>query len=104
MELAAFKQKATNILQTFGVNPLETESSTSSTSWLQKHTVHISIRNISVAFPLSLDPNLLSSRRGREAAPVRAFLFIIRSMDFGSEQGHSGEATVKGLEFLFTPR
>ena len=75
-------------------------------SWLDQYNIYLSVRHIGVAFPLAAFPDLQMSRSGSrdDTNAVRAFLFSIRSLDFGTEHGESGDATMKDFSFQFVSR
>ncbi|KAJ7703124.1 hypothetical protein B0H17DRAFT_922585 [Mycena rosella] len=104
IELAAFKEKAQSILKTFEVAvqdvPVKEQS-----SWLKSYVINLSVHNIGVAFPLTHDENLEIPQTGtRDSTAVRAFLFSIKSIHFGTQRGESGEAKMQGLSFQFVSR
>ncbi|KAJ3517254.1 hypothetical protein NLJ89_g626 [Agrocybe chaxingu] len=100
LQLAAFKEKTQSILQTFDVNINDAQFQ--KTSWINDLVVSVSVRNIGVAFPLSHDEELqLPRTRNRESVAVRAFLFSIKSIEFESHRGETGQAMMKRLSFQF---
>ncbi|KAF4621408.1 hypothetical protein D9613_000735 [Agrocybe pediades] len=102
LQLAAFKEKAKNILNTFDVN---TDVQLESKSWISNLVVAIGIENVGVAFPLTHDEELvLPDRKGKESSPVRAFLFSIKSIVFDTDRGESGKATMEHLSFQFVSK
>ncbi|KAF7361830.1 hypothetical protein MVEN_00527500 [Mycena venus] len=104
IELAAFKEKAQSILKTFEV-PVEDIRAKEQSFWLQSSVVNLSIYNIGVAFPLTHDQNLELPQTGsQDSTAVRAFLFSIKSIKFGTQRGESGEAKMQGLSFQFVSR
>ncbi|KAJ6586994.1 hypothetical protein DFH09DRAFT_241649 [Mycena vulgaris] len=104
IELAAFKEKAQSILKTFEVAVQDVQVKEQS-SWLTSYVINLSIHNIGVAFPLTHDQNLQIPQTGtRDSAAVRAFLFSIKSIKFGTQRGESGEAKMQGLSFQFVSR
>ncbi|KAF8210348.1 hypothetical protein K438DRAFT_1959629 [Mycena galopus ATCC 62051] len=104
VELAAFKEKAQSILKTFEV-PVEDVQAKEQSFWLQSYVIKLSVDNIGVAFPLTHDHNLEIPQTGsRDSTAVRAFLFSIKSIKFGTQRGESGEAKMQGLSFQFVSR
>ncbi|KAJ6593973.1 hypothetical protein B0H19DRAFT_1365929 [Mycena capillaripes] len=104
IELAAFKEKAQSILKTFEV-AVEDVQVKDQSFWLQSYVIDLSIYNIGVAFPLTLDQNLEIPQTGsRDSTAVRAFLFSIKGIKFGTQRGESGEAKMQGLSFQFVSR
>ena len=104
LELAAFKEKTRQILQTFDVK-LPDERLSGKSLWLRKYQVTVAINSIGVAFPLSPYGLLELPHTGnRDAGAVRAFLFSIKSFAFGVNRGESGQATMLDLSFQFVPR
>lgn len=75
-------------------------------SWLGQYNIYLTMRHIGVAFPLAAFPDLQMSRSGSrdDTTTVRAFLFSIKSLDFGTEHGENGDATMKGFSFQFVSR
>ncbi|KAF8664381.1 hypothetical protein AX16_000752 [Volvariella volvacea WC 439] len=100
-ELAAFKEKAQNLLQTLEVVssiPQPTEES----SWLDDYVIRLAVFDLGVAFPLSLDQELeIPQTGGASSTTVRAFLFAIKSIEFSAQRGESGQAVMKGFSFQF---
>ncbi|KAF7376210.1 hypothetical protein MSAN_00036100 [Mycena sanguinolenta] len=104
IELAAFKEKAQSILKTFEV-PVEDVQAKEQSFWLQSYVIKLSVENIGVAFPLTLDQNLEIPQTGsRDSTAVRAFLFSVKSVKFGTQRGESGEAKIQDLSFQFVSR
>ncbi|KAJ7497366.1 hypothetical protein FB451DRAFT_229194 [Mycena latifolia] len=104
IELAAFKEKAQSILKTFEVAVQDVQTKEPS-SWLKSYAINLSIHNIGVAFPLTHDQNLEIPQTGtRDSTAVRAFLFSIKSIQFGTQRDESGEAKMQGLSFQFVSR
>lgn len=102
-ELAAFKEKTRSVMRTFDVKLGDGELQ--STSWWDSYYITVSLRNVGIAFPLAHDSNLQLPRFGsQETATVRAFLFSIKSILFGTQRGESGEITMKGFSFQFVSR
>ncbi|CAA7261639.1 unnamed protein product [Cyclocybe aegerita] len=100
LQLATFKEKTGSILQTFDVNINDAQFQKS--SWINDLVVSVSVRNIGVAFPLSHDEELqLPRTRSKESVAVRAFLFSIKSIEFESHRGETGQAMMKRLSFQF---
>lgn len=74
-------------------------------TWLSNHTIDLTIRNIGVAFPLTLDDSLELPQTGSlDSSAVRAFLFSIKSLVFGTQRGETGQAVMKGFSFQFVSR
>src|ERR1700722_10585223 len=91
LELAAFKEKTKQILQTFEVKvpdePLKGKS-----EWLQNYNVAVAINNIGVAFPLSRHGNLeLPSVTTTDLTVVRAFLLSVKLLAFNAYRGETGQ-------------
>lgn len=81
------------------------ESQRNGVSWFDKYTIALGIHNIGVAFPLAFDETVQLPRSGsRDDSEVRAFLFSIKSLVFGTQRGESGQATMKGFAFQFVSR
>jgi hypothetical protein len=92
-------------MKTFEISVKDSQLRESS-SLLIQYTINLSIRNIGVAFPLSLDQDLRLPQRSSnpDSSEVRAFLFSIKSLDFGSHRGESGQAVMHDFSFQFVPR
>src|ERR1700691_4370530 len=95
-ELEEFKEKTKSVMRSFEVKVNDADAKAKST-WLSEHTVDLFIRNIGVAFPLALDQNLELPQIGsHDSSAVRAFLFSIKSLVFGTQRGETGQAVMKG--------
>ncbi|KAK0212569.1 hypothetical protein DFS33DRAFT_1370154 [Desarmillaria ectypa] len=98
-ELAAFKQKTQSILKSFDVKVRDLEVRS---SWLDNYSIDVNINHIGVAFPLTHDEQLRLPKSGsHDSSAVRAFLFSIESLKFGTERGVTGEAHMKNCSFQF---
>jgi len=71
------------------------------TSWLSKYIINITVRDLGIAFPITLEQDIQLPRYRAKDATISAFLFSISSIIFGVNQGETGEATVKNLSFQF---
>lgn len=81
------------------------ESPHAESSWLDHFTILLTIKNIGVAFPLAINRDVPMRRWNKqEDASIRAFLFSIKSLVFGTQRGESGQATMKGFSFQFVSR
>lgn len=101
-ELSAFKQKTQSILKSFDVKARDLESRS---SWLDNYSIDVNINHIGVAFPLTHDEQLQLPKSGsHDSSAVRAFLFSIESLNFGTERGVTGEAHMKNCSFQFVQR
>jgi hypothetical protein len=101
--LEEFKEKTKSLMRTFEVrvNDAELQKST----WLSEYTIHLTIRNIGVAFPLALDQALELPQTGsHDSSAVRAFLFSIKSLVFSTQRGKTGQAIMKRFSFQFISR
>jgi len=100
-ELEEFKEKTKSVMRSFEVKVNDADAKAKST-WLSEHTVDLIIRNIGVAFPLALDQDLELLQIGsHNSSAVRAFLFSIKSLVFGTQRGETGQAVMKGFSFQF---
>lgn len=99
-QMAAFKEKTQSILKTFDLGVGETQSLQE--SWITRFLVNVSIRSIGVAFPLTHSEVGLSASPG--SSPVRAFLFSIKSVEFSTRRGETGDAVMQRLSFQFVSR
>lgn len=71
------------------------------TSWLSAYSISVTIKDLGIAFPITLDQDIQLSRYRAKGAPVRAFLFSVSSITFGINRGETGEAGMKNLSFQF---
>jgi hypothetical protein len=71
------------------------------TSWLSKYLINVAIRNLGIAFPITLDHDIKLSRHRTKDAPVSAFLFSVSSIMFAINRGETGEAGMHCLSFQF---
>ncbi|KAF9033263.1 hypothetical protein BDZ89DRAFT_1063002 [Hymenopellis radicata] len=102
-ELAAFKQKTQKIFESFEVKGDVPDTSTA--SLLDSYSIDLSISNVGVAFPLIHDDQLNLPQHGsHDGNSVRAFLFSIASIQFGTVRGVTGEASMKRFSFQFVHR
>ncbi|KAG6832605.1 hypothetical protein H0H92_014441 [Tricholoma furcatifolium] len=102
-ELAAFKEKTRRILETFEVGAQDTLADTR--PWLQSYIINVATRNIGVAFPLTHDQDLQLPRTGsRDSTAVPAVLLSIKSIEFGTHRGLTGQAEMKLFSFQFVSR
>lgn len=82
-------------------NPSQAEN----LSWLDRYIINVAIMNVGVAFPLSFNQDLRITQTGAPSeGSVRAFLFSIKSISFGTQRGESGQASMKGFSFQFVSR
>ncbi|KAG5648496.1 hypothetical protein DXG03_003107 [Asterophora parasitica] len=103
LELAAFKEKTQSILKTFEVGIQETQME--ERSWLEDYIVNVSTRNIGVVFPLTHDEDLQLPQTGsKDSSAVPAFLWSIKSIEFGTHRGETGQAAMKSFSFQFVSR
>jgi hypothetical protein len=103
-ELEEFKLKTRNVMRTFDLN-VRPAGPQHGASWLDNRTIQLRVHHIGVAFPLALDTSLqLPQRGGRKDTPVKAFLFSIKSVDFTTQRGESGQASMQDLSFQFVTR
>ncbi|KAF9475774.1 hypothetical protein BDN70DRAFT_996181 [Pholiota conissans] len=103
LELATFKEKTQRILKTFDIStgevPLEKRS------LINDLVISVSIHKVAVAFPLTHDEELeLPYHRSKESPSVRAFLFSIKSIEFETHKGETGQAIMQHLSFQFVSR
>ncbi|KAF8973209.1 hypothetical protein BDZ97DRAFT_665381 [Flammula alnicola] len=101
LELAAFKEKTQQILRTFDVNIGDVQLE--KTPWINDLIIIVSIHSIGVAFPLTHDEEL-ELPHSKESAAVRAFLFSIKSIEFQTHRGETGQAVMQRLSFQFVSR
>ncbi|KAE9411411.1 hypothetical protein BT96DRAFT_961320 [Gymnopus androsaceus JB14] len=100
-ELAAFKQKTQRIIKTFEIKSEELTPS-QRMSWLKRYIIEFSLSNIGVAFPLAHDHDMdLPPVGSHDSTAVRAFLFSIQSVKFGTQYGETGQASMERLSFQF---
>jgi hypothetical protein len=104
LELAAFKEKTQSILKTFEIGGRDAKVQEKST-WLDDYIINVSTRNIGVAFPLTHDQDLELPQTGSsDSTAIRAFLFSIKAVEFGTHRGETGQATIRSLSFQFVSR
>ena len=102
-DMAAFKEKTKSLLRSLDIATGSSQPQT--LSWFDQYTVDVFLANIGVAFPLTLDQEINIPRSGvQDRGAVRAFLFSIKSITFGSQRGESGQACMKGFSFQFVPQ
>ncbi len=81
------------------------QKTASEKSLLELYTVGLTIKNIGVAFPLSLARDLQMPRSGsQDDSAVRAFLFSIKTLEFDTQLGENGQASMTGFSFQFVSR
>ena len=102
-DMAEFKEKTKNLLRSLDIATGKPQQE--SLSWVDRYIVDVSLSNIGVAFPLTLSRELRLPRAGaQDRGAVKAFLFSIKSITFGSQRGESGQACMKGFSFQFIPQ
>ncbi|KAF5393264.1 hypothetical protein D9757_000624 [Collybiopsis confluens] len=104
-ELLAFKQKTQQLIQTFELKTQEPAVPSRGMSWLSRYIIQFSLSSIGVAFPLAHDHDMeLPPAGSHDSAAVRAFLFSIKSVKFGTQHGETGQASMDKLSFQFVSR
>ena len=94
----AIKDKARKVMETFNISP--TSKAINESSFLGKRCIEFTVANFGAAFPLSLNqPSALASDPG--VTPTKAFLFSIRSVNFQTQRGETGQAVIKDFAFQF---
>lgn len=74
-------------------------------SLLELYNITVVVRNVGVAFPLTLSRDLHLPRSGsHDDSAVRAFLFSIKTIEFGTQLGENGQASMTGFSFQFVSR
>ena len=102
-ELEEFKEKTRSLMKSLDVKTGEPK--TSQKSLLEMYTASVVIQNIGVAFPLTLARDLQMSRVGsHDESAVKAFLFSIKTLKFGSQLGENGQASMTNFSFQFVSR
>ena len=102
-ELEEFKEKTRSLMKSLDVKIGEQKKS--ERSLLEMYTISLVIKNIGVAFPLSLARDLHMPRSGsHDDSAVRAFLFSIKTLEFGTQVGENGQASMTGFSFQFVSR
>lgn len=71
------------------------------TSWLSKYLISVAIKDLGIAFPITLDQDIQLPRYQAKDASVSVFLFSISSITFGINRGETGEAGMENLAFQF---
>lgn len=91
-------------MKTFNVNPRTTPIADTGT-FFSNRSVKLTVSNFGAAFPLSLDQNLEVPHTGaRGSLPLKAFLLSIRTLEFRTHRGETGQANMKEFSFQFVPR
>ncbi|KAJ3575090.1 hypothetical protein NP233_g1335 [Leucocoprinus birnbaumii] len=98
-ELAAFKQKTQSIMKTLEVKTRDAHVEES--PWYSKYLIGITIRDLGIAFPITLEQDIQLPRFRAKDAAISAFLFSISSIAFGINRGETGQAALKDLSFQF---
>ncbi|OCH88869.1 hypothetical protein OBBRIDRAFT_779350 [Obba rivulosa] len=102
-DLAQFKEKTRSIMRSLDVKLGEPQRP--GAPWFDRYSITMAVRNIGVAFPLTMNKELHLPRSGsQDETAVRAFLFAIKSLEFGTQRGETGQATMKGFSFQFISR
>ena len=102
-ELEGFKEKTRSLMKSLDVKIGEPK--VAEKSLLEMYTVSLVIKNIGVAFPLTLARDLQMPRTGsHDESAVRAFLFSIKNLEFGTQLGENGQASMSGFSFQFVSR
>ncbi|KAF9450414.1 hypothetical protein P691DRAFT_468038 [Macrolepiota fuliginosa MF-IS2] len=101
-ELAAFKQKTQSIMRTFEVKVRDVQ--TEQAPWLAKYLISVTIKDLGIAFPITLEQDIQLLRQKYKSAFTKAFLFSISSIAFAINRGETGEAVMKDLSFQFVSR
>ncbi|KAI0035556.1 hypothetical protein K488DRAFT_82999 [Vararia minispora EC-137] len=116
--LSEFKEKTKEVMRSFDIRRKESKKEASYNGFatlFADYSIMFKIKNIGAAFPLALDKNLQMQRPQHPERPqrsrsdfhahVRAFLFSIKSLDFGVESyGSKGLFTMKSFSFQFVDR
>ena len=104
-ELEEFKEKTRSLMKSLDIKLGEQKKTPSEKSLLELYTFGLTIKNIGVAFPLSLARDLQMPRSGsHDDSSVRAFLFSIKTLEFGTQHGENGQASMTGFSFQFVTR
>lgn len=102
-DLEEFKEKTRSLMKSLDVKTGEPK--TSQKSLLEMYTASVVIQNIGVAFPLTLARDLQMSRVGsHDESAVKAFLFSIKTLKFGTQLGENGQASMTNFSFQFVSR
>ncbi|TBU47302.1 hypothetical protein BD309DRAFT_511415 [Dichomitus squalens] len=103
-ELEEFKEKTRSLMKSLDVKIGEPKAS-SEESFLELYNISLTVRNVGVAFPLTLARDLQMPRSGSlDDSTVRAFLFSVKTIEFGTQLGRSGQASMTGFSFQFVSR
>jgi hypothetical protein len=97
--MTAFKQKTQSIMKTFEVKTSDPQAE--EVPWYSRYLISITIRDVGIAFPITLEQDIQLPRHRAKDAAINAFLFSISSIAFGIHRGETGEAVVKNLSFQF---
>ncbi|RPD53525.1 hypothetical protein L227DRAFT_535889, partial [Lentinus tigrinus ALCF2SS1-6] len=103
-ELEEFKEKTRSLMKSLDIKIGE-QKMLSEKSLLELYTFGLNIKNIGVAFPLTLARDLQMPRSGsHDDSAVRAFLFSIKTLEFDTQLGENGQASMTGFSFQFVTR
>ncbi|KAI0705009.1 hypothetical protein C8T65DRAFT_728083 [Cerioporus squamosus] len=103
-DLEEFKEKTRSLMKSFDIKIGE-QKTASEKSLLELYTFGLIIKNIGVAFPLTLARDLQMPRSGsHDDSAVRAFLFSIKTLEFDTQLGENGQASMTGFSFQFVTR
>jgi hypothetical protein len=103
-DLAGFREKTRSFIRTFDPKSSLSELGTTS-AWYHDYHLQLGIKNIGVAFPLALLEDTSQLEQGaRGSSSVRAFLFSIKSLAFGTQRGETGRIALKAFAFQFVSR
>ncbi|THH30793.1 hypothetical protein EUX98_g3395 [Antrodiella citrinella] len=100
-ELDEFKAKTRKVMHTFDVKMGDSQTGEDG-FWWDQYNLHLRIENFSIVFPLILTQEVQLPRSGStDEAAVRAFLFSIKSIVFGTDRGQTGDVAMQGFSFQF---
>ncbi|KAI1795480.1 hypothetical protein LXA43DRAFT_1178514 [Ganoderma leucocontextum] len=103
-ELEEFKEKTRSLMKSLDVKIGEPNASAEK-SLLELYNISVVVRNVGVAFPLTLSRDLHLPRSGsHDDSALRAFLFSIKTIEFGTQLGENGQASMTGFSFQFVSR
>jgi len=102
-ELDEIKKKTQRFITTLD---LESSKSDPGPSWLDNKQVVISIESIGIAFPLTIEADIMlvptpQVITGFPSSSGGAFLFSIQSMEFFAKRYEAGNAKIIDLSFRF---
>ena len=101
-ELVAFRQKARRIMETFNLNP--TKDTARQDRFLAKNAIKVSMTNVAFAFPLNVQTHAGKAVGITPISTTKALLLSVKTFDFATQKGETGQATIKSFCLQFVSR